>query len=219
MALSIAQKLKIKEGSILLTINAPADFKKSLGPLPEGVKVQRTGDKFTQLHWFVHSEAQVKKELSSVLKLLNEDVICWIYFPKRTSGVQTDLTRDKGWDSLMSKPGLQWITLVAFDDTWSAFAIRRQVEVTTKKNTPTSQDRPIAAYVDAKTKTVRLPDDLASVLAKHKKAAAFFESLSFTNRKEYVEWIVTAKREETRNDRVQGTLERLQKEWKNPRNI
>ena len=47
----------------------------------------------------------------------------------------------------------------------------------------------------------------------------FFETLSFTNKKEYVEWIVTAKREETRNNRIEGTIERLLKGWKNPRNI
>ncbi len=38
-------------------------------------------------------------------------------------------------------------------------------------------------------------------------------------KKEYVEWIITAKREETRKERLKGTVERLEKEWKNPRNI
>jgi uncharacterized protein YdeI (YjbR/CyaY-like superfamily) len=64
-----------------------------------------------------------------------------------------------------------------------------------------------------------LPDDLSSVLKKNKKASAFFNTLSFTNKKEYIEWIVTAKREETRKERVNGTIDRLNKSWKNPRNI
>jgi uncharacterized protein YdeI (YjbR/CyaY-like superfamily) len=34
-----------------------------------------------------------------------------------------------------------------------------------------------------------------------------------------VEWIVTAKKEETRKARIEGTLERLGKQWKNPRNL
>ncbi|MBL7720925.1 MAG: YdeI/OmpD-associated family protein, partial [Chitinophagaceae bacterium] len=54
---------------------------------------------------------------------------------------------------------------------------------------------------------------------KNKKEAAYFETLSFTNKKEYIEWIVTAKREETRAERVKGTIERLGKQWKNPRNL
>ncbi len=74
-------------------------------------------------------------------------------------------------------------------------------------------------YIDPIKKLVRLPDDLSVTLRKNKKAKTFFEALSFTNKKEYVEWIVTAKRKETRHERVKGTLERLEKGRKNPRNI
>ena len=56
-------------------------------------------------------------------------------------------------------------------------------------------------------------------MKKHKKASGFFQTLSFTNKKEFVEWIVTAKREDTRNERVKGSVERLLKGWKNPRNF
>ena len=73
--------------------------------------------------------------------------------------------------------------------------------------------------VNPQTKEVKLPGDLSSALKKNKQAAEFFNSLSFTNKKEYIEWIVTAKREETRKERVDGTIERLVKQWKNPRNI
>jgi len=73
--------------------------------------------------------------------------------------------------------------------------------------------------VDPKSKSVRLPDDLAGALKKNKKQAEFFNALSFTNKKEYIEWIITAKREETRSERLNGTIERLGKQWKNPRNM
>jgi len=65
---------------------------------------------------------------------------------------------------------------------------------------------------------VKLPDDLAAALKKNKKQADFFNTFSFTNKKEYIEWIVTAKREETRTERINGTIERLGKGWKNPAN-
>ena len=42
---------------------------------------------------------------------------------QRLSKIQTDLTRDKGWESL-SKLDLKWITLISVDETWSAFALR-----------------------------------------------------------------------------------------------
>jgi uncharacterized protein YdeI (YjbR/CyaY-like superfamily) len=73
--------------------------------------------------------------------------------------------------------------------------------------------------VNRQTKEVRLPDDIAAALKKNKKEAAWFDTLSFTNKKEYIDWIVTAKREETRKERIKGTIERLGKLWKNPRNI
>ena len=67
-----------------------------------------------------------------------------------------------------------------------------------KKEKRSRGERPIFDYVDPKTKSVKLPDDLAVALKKNKKQEGFFNALSFTNKKEYIEWIITAKREETR---------------------
>lgn len=218
MAVSIAQKFKIKEDFTLRTINAPADFKKGLHPLPDGVTISATAKNCQQIHWFVLNKAQLEKELPAILPLVKGDILCWCYYPKGTSSIQTDLTRDKGWDKLLQHEEFHWISLVSFNDTWSAFAFRLKTAADEKKPAP-SKERPILDYIDSQKKIVRLPDDLQAVLSKNKKASAFFESLSFTNKKEYVEWVVTAKRAETRQERVTGTLERLIKGWKNPRNI
>jgi len=218
MANSTAQKLKIKENFNLLTINAPADFRKNIGELPKGVKISNDSKNFNQVHWFVMNKAQMDKELTKILKLIKDDVILWIYYPKGTSKLQTDLTRDKGWDNLLRHDELGWISLISFDDTWSTFGSRLKTEAD-KKREEKPRERPIFDYVDPKTKSVRLPDDLSAVLRKNKRQEDFFNTLSFTNKKEYIEWIITAKREETRAERVTGTLDRLAKEWKNPRNI
>lgn len=218
MATSLAQKFKIKEGFILRTINAPADFKKQLGTLPEDVTIITNGKNFQQLHWFVLNKAQLDKELPKVMPLVKGDVLCWCYYPKGSSSMQTDLTRDKGWDNLLQHEEFHWISLISFNDTWSAFAFRQKTEADVKKEAK-PKERPILDYIDPKQKIVRLPDDLKTALTKNKKAITFFESLSFTNKKEYVEWVVTAKREETRKQRVTDTLDRLLKGWKNPRNM
>jgi len=215
---STAQKLRIKENFALLTINAPADFKKNIGELPKGVRISNDSKIYNQVHWFVMNKAQMDKELNSVLKLVNDDVILWIYYPKGTSKVQTDLTRDKGWDNLLNHDELSWISLISFDDTWSTFGSRLKTEAD-KKREQAPRERPIFDYVDPKTKSVRLPDDLATAFKKNKKQEDFFNTLSFTNKKEYIEWIITAKREETRAERIKGTMERLTKKWKNPRNL
>jgi hypothetical protein len=216
-ATSTAQKLRIKENYTLFTINAPANFKKNLGSLPDGIKISGFARNYNQVHWFVKDQAQMKEELNNVLSLIKDDVVCWVYYPKGTSKIQTDLTRDKGWDKLLKHQGMQWISLISFDDTWSAFGMRLKTEADKKKEAQ-SKEREIFKYIDAQKKIIYLPDDFAAALKKAKKQEAFFNSLSFSNRKEYVEWIVTAKREETRTTRVKESIERLEKEWKNPAN-
>lgn len=219
MATSISDKLKIKPRYTLLTLNAPADFKKGLQGLPAGVKITESGKEYDQVHWFVMSKAQLEKELSKVMKLVKEGVMVWVYYPKGTSKIQTDLTRDKGWDCLLKEGDkLTWISLISFDDTWSTFGFRGKTEADKKKEAKPQQEREIFKWVNPKTKEVKLPDDLAAALKKNKKQSDFFNALSFSNKKEYVEWIVTAKREETRAERIKGTIERLGKSWKNPRN-
>ncbi|HVT86459.1 MAG TPA: YdeI/OmpD-associated family protein [Chitinophagaceae bacterium] len=219
MAQSISQKLRIEAGNTLLTLNAPADFKKCLGALPAGVKISADTKDYNQLHWFIMNKAQLAKEVNKVLKLVKDDVILWIYYPKGTSKIQTDLNRDSGWEALMKNDQLTFINLISFDDTWSAFGARLKTEKEKKKAAQSRPEREIFNWVNPQTKEVILPDDLAAVLKRNKKQYDFFKTLSFTNKKEYIEWIVTAKREETRAERLKGTIEKLDKEWKNPRNI
>jgi len=220
MANTISDKLKIKTGYTLLTLNEPSGFQKGLNGLPKGVKVIESGKDYNQVHWFVLSRAQLEKEMSKVMKLVKPEVTVWVYYPKGTSKVQTDLTRDKGWDCLLAEGDkLAWISLISFDDTWSVFGFRAKTEADKKKEAKPKEEREIFKWVNPQTKEVNLPDDLASALKKNKKASDYFNTLSFTNKKEFIEWIVTAKREETRKERVDGTIERLGKSWKNPRNI
>lgn len=215
---TIAQKLKIKDDYTLLTINAPADFKKGLIGLPKGVTIITSGKNYDQVHWFVLNQAQLVKEMSKVMKLIKPGLVVWIYYPKGSSKVQTDLTRDKGWDCLLAEGDkLTWISLISFDDTWSTFGMRGKTEADKKKEA-NPKEREIFKWIDAAKKLIKLPDDVAAAFKKYKKEAAFYETLSFTNKKEYLEWIVTAKREETRAERIKGTIEKLGKGWKNPVN-
>lgn len=134
MATSVADKLRIKPQFTLLTLHAPADFKKELQGLPAGVKITDSGKEYNQVHWFVISKAQLEKEMSKVMKLVKPEVTVWVYYPKGTSKIQTDLTRDKGWDCLLSEGDkLTWISLISFNDTWSVFGFRAKTEADKKK--------------------------------------------------------------------------------------
>lgn len=220
MATTVSEKLKIKAGYILRTLNEPAAFRSGLMNLPPGVKIVNTGNPYHQLHWFVTNQAQLEKQMSKVMKLLKPGVLVWVYFPKGSSRMQTDLSRDKGWDCLMAeKDKLTRIGLISFDETWSVFGFRAKTKADKRKEANRKPEREILKWVNPKTKEVKLPDDLAEYFVKNKKLAAFFLSLSFTNKKEYIDWIVTAKKPETRAKRLSETIARLSKGWKNPRNI
>jgi len=81
---------------------------------------------------------------------------------------------------------------------------------------------PIAARSKAKSKTARreleIPADFAAALRKNKDASAAFTAFSPSCRREYIEWIVDAKREETRSKRIATAVEWIregkQRNWK-----
>ena len=63
--------------------------------------------------------------------------------------------------------------------------------------------------LDAAERTVEVPDELASALAGDGDAAAAFEGLAYTHRKEFARWVGEAKKAETRERRVAKALEML----------
>lgn len=67
----------------------------------------------------------------------------------------------------------------------------------------------VTIELDTEPREVELPEALATALAADPVAAAAFDELAFTHRKEYTRWVAEAKREETRERRVAQTLERL----------
>lgn len=69
---------------------------------------------------------------------------------------------------------------------------------------------------DLDERTLEIPEDLQKAFIKRKKANAFFDTLSFTNRKEFVVWITSAKKTITRETRVNDTINKLLKGFKNP---
>jgi hypothetical protein len=69
----------------------------------------------------------------------------------------------------------------------------------------------VSVELDAEPRVVEVPKDLLKELKKDKEAGAFFDKLSYTHRKEYVNWIEEAKRDETRQNRIIKTIAMLKK--------
>jgi hypothetical protein len=120
----LATKLKLKAGSSAALIGAPEGYLQELSPLPEGVQLSESLDgKFAWLQVFVKNEAELAARLPDILPALQPESLLWLTFPKGSSKIQTDLTRDKGWDSLR-QANLKATNLVSVNPTWSAFSLR-----------------------------------------------------------------------------------------------
>lgn len=62
---------------------------------------------------------------------------------------------------------------------------------------------------DLEKREVIIPEEILELLNKYPEAQTFFEKLSYTHRKEYINWITSAKREETRSKRIELFVEKL----------
>jgi hypothetical protein len=117
----LAKKMKLKPGLKAAVINAPENY---MDELRHDTATSPTlNGKFDWIQIFVRSRAELDDLAPKATKALKPESMLWISFPKGTSKIQTDLTRDKGWDSLRDLD-LKWINLISVNDTWSAFALR-----------------------------------------------------------------------------------------------
>jgi hypothetical protein len=126
----LPKKLGIKPGFIVALVNAPPDFQSTLGELPPGIVLTedvRSGAPFDVIIFFTKKLADLKKRFAAIAQRLNPSGGFWIAWPKKASGVATDLTEDiirgVGLDE-----GLVDNKVCAIDDTWSGlrFVVRLQ---------------------------------------------------------------------------------------------
>jgi hypothetical protein len=124
----LPRKLGIKAGSVVALAGAPAGFETTLGPLPDGVVLRRqVRGRCDRIIWFTRSRRDLERRIERLSAALAERGGLWIAWPKKASGVATDLTqnivRRTGLDS-----GLVDYKICAIDETWSGllFARRRQ---------------------------------------------------------------------------------------------
>jgi hypothetical protein len=121
---ALVKKLRLKAGQRAAIIHAPAGYLDTLQLLPERVELAETLD--GTLDWvqiFLKTQAELAAIVPSLLQSLGPATLVWLCFPKGTSKIQTDLTRDEGWEALKGAE-LKWVTLISVNDTWSAYAVR-----------------------------------------------------------------------------------------------
>jgi hypothetical protein len=118
---ALAKKMKLKPNLKAAVINAPENY---VDTLKHDTALSPTlNGKFDWIQIFVRNKAELETLAPKAARALRTESMLWISFPKGSSKIQSDLTRDKGWESLQALD-LKWITLVSVNETWSAFALR-----------------------------------------------------------------------------------------------
>jgi hypothetical protein len=119
----LARKLGFKPGFTAAYVNAPDGFGALLGELPDGVTVRK------QLHGpldlvvcFVTARRELERRLPALRGALAPAGMLWIAWPKRASGVKTDMTEDVVRDVALPT-GLVDTKVAAIDATWSGLRL------------------------------------------------------------------------------------------------
>ncbi|MDQ1639754.1 MAG: hypothetical protein QOF62_3093 [Pyrinomonadaceae bacterium] len=117
----LVKKLGIKAGQRVAIVNAPHKFlAQELQPLPENVSflAATAGGQLDFVMLFVGSTGALQKELPKLKKKLTRDGILWVCWPKKSSGVETDLSFDVV-QQLGLKIGLVDVKICAVNEIWS----------------------------------------------------------------------------------------------------
>ena len=122
----LVDKLGIKPGARLRFVSEPRDFAELLGPLPEGSRIASRGAlDFAML--FVKARSDLEKGFARLRDRLEPNGMLWVAWPKKASGVETDLTegvvRTFGLEC-----GLVDVKVCAVDDTWSGLKFVRRLK-------------------------------------------------------------------------------------------
>jgi hypothetical protein len=135
----LPQKLGIKPGHSVTLLNAPEDFEQTLTPLPLDVTIGSALGRgpFDVVVFFTDKRAALAKRFAACTRKLSPAGGLWIAWPKKASGVPTDLTEDTIRGIGLAE-GLVDNKVCAIDETWSGlrFVIRLVDRPKTPKRSP-----------------------------------------------------------------------------------
>ena len=120
----LLKKLGIKPGFQIVLWNEPTAYWNWISPLPDGVKVRKTGaaQSLDFIHLFVKERKTYEKEVLRYRKLLKPDGMIWISWPKKSSGVLSDLDENLIRNFALKK-GLVDVKVCAVDEVWSGLKL------------------------------------------------------------------------------------------------
>lgn len=123
----LVAKLGIKPGTRVVLLSAPSGYASTLGKLPPGAKVSRSArGPQSFIHLFTRRLADLAQRLPTLNRALKDGGMIWVSWPKKASGVATDITEDTVRDVALPL-GLVDVKVCAVDDTWSGLKLVRRL--------------------------------------------------------------------------------------------
>lgn len=132
----LPKKLGIKEGHRVAVVGAPDGFAEALGDLPAAAMQRGLAGSapLDVVVLFVKRRADLEKKLPQVRRRMAEDAGFWVAWPKRASGVATDMTEDVV-RAVALPTGLVDNKVCAIDETWSGLRLVIRVAERAKSTT------------------------------------------------------------------------------------
>lgn len=211
MAKSLTERLQLKSGQALFLnfpnelINEIANSHTELLDIDQQPKAKTT---YAFVAVLVRNSQELRKLMVTVWLAVTAESILWIVYPKKSSGIPSDLNMMSQWEELTQKD-YRPVASAAINAIWSGIRFKPNHLVDAGKSGNSLIEREFSEYIDIKAKTISLPPFMNTQLLLYPKALERFNNLSYSNKKEYVMAILTAKQEKTKESRMKKIIETL----------
>jgi hypothetical protein len=207
---SLFEKLQLKDEKNLLIQGLPSSIEKQFLKLYYSKNVtpllKSRGIDFALI--FVINQQQMCNILKEVFPALHTQSKLWVAYPRSSSKIVSDLNRECKWQ-MLSENEYETVEEIVLDHVWSAMRFRKPENLSTRYRAFSEVKKSDMKGVDFDKRLVVAPIELETLFVKHKKVKELFTSLSSTNQKEYVSWIESAKKAETKQRRSEVVVEKL----------
>ena len=220
---SLARKLGLKPGMRFVVVDGPEEARRALDPLPAGAaEAPALRGTLDLILVFARDQRSLRRRWPSVMAALTPDSVLWVAHPKKSAAIESDLAGTNDW-SVLTRSDWQPVSLISIDSTWSANRLKHAPGLRERREARQGErvfDADGTCCIDRAARVVTPPADLqrawSGSAGTAAKAKAAFVALSFTNQREYVGWILGAKRPDTRAQRVAATVSKLADGRRNP---
>jgi hypothetical protein len=126
--IKLFKKLRLDPGVQILVINAPKEFSSHLKGIPHDTSPKGKKETYDYVQVFAQTQADLEKQIKAAYPYGKYDCIFWACYPKGTGKIKSDIKRETVWTAFV-KVGMDTVTQVAIDETWSAMRGRPKEKV------------------------------------------------------------------------------------------